>query len=272
MGFKSDAIEAVVDSGLNVCVAIQVASVKKPGRISACLENWNVVSNDDWVLNVVENGYSLCLKNGPPKAPFMGRNQPSDNEAKSILDKEAGFFARPNKEAGKWRPIVNLKFLNKHLRKVKFSMTTVAGIRKSVQQGHYFISIDLTDAYYSVPLNESAWPYVRFAWGGKVYKYHVLLFGLAPSPRVFTKMATAAVKFLKAVFLIWIAGYIDDFLIQADSVEKCRLHAEICILVFHFLGYEVNFKKSVLDPTTKIEHLGFIFDSVAMTISLPEKK
>ena len=124
-------------------------------------------------------------------------------------------------------------------------MTTVADIRNSIQQDYYFVSIDLTDAYYSVPLHESAWQYVRFVWNGKVYEYHVLLFGLAPSPRVFTKMVTAAVKFLKAVFLMWLAGYIDDFLIQAADARTSRLHAEIAILVFHCLGYEVNFKKTV---------------------------
>ena len=293
MGFLSDAVTAVADSGLDISLAIEVATANTSGRISACMLNWNVITDDAWVLDVASNGYSLSFQNGPPRTPYIGRNPPSDEEAKAILDKEAaaiiekgaavivdhsanevisGFFARPKKEAGKWRPIVNLKFLNRHLRKVKFSMTTVADIRNSIQQGHYFVSIDLTDAYYSVPLNESAWPYVRFAWGGKIYEYHVLVFGLAPSPRVFTKMATAAVKFLKAVFLIWLAGYIDDFLIQADSAEKCRLHAEICILVFHCLGYEVNFKKSVLIPSTQIEHLGFIFDSMSMTISLPGQK
>ena len=96
----------------------------------------------------------------------------------------SGYFVRPKKEEGKWHPIVNLKYLNKHLRKVSFKMTTVTDIRNSIQPGYYFASIDLTDAYYSVPLHESAWQYVRFVWNGVVYEYHVLLFGLAPSPLV----------------------------------------------------------------------------------------
>ena len=108
--------------------------------------------------------------------------------------------------------------------------------------------------------------------GRVIYEYHVLVFGLAPSPRVFTKMITAAVKFLKAVFLIWIAGYIDNFLIQAESSRISYLHAEITILVFHCLGYEVNFNKSTLDPSQTIEHLGFVFDSHLMTISVPDAK
>ena len=292
-GFMPEAIAAVSNAGIDISLALDAANVKTPGRISMCMSNWKCVSSDAWVLNVVKNGYSLDFKDGPPDTPYHGRNPPADDQAVAILDKEAaavvekgaaiivqhsskevisGFFARPKKEKGKWRPIVNLKFLNKHLRKVKFSMTTVADIRKSIQPGYFFVSIDLTDAYYSVGLNESAWPFVRFAWQGKIYEYHVLLFGLAPSPRVFTKMATAAVKFLKAVFLIWVAGYIDDFLIQAPTAWKSRLHAEICILIFHCLGYEVNFSKSHLTPSTKIEHLGFVFDSLSMTISVPELK
>ena len=153
------------------------------------------IASDKWVLNVADNGYNLQLTE-IPKTPFHERNHPADEKAKLILDKEAavviekgaavivehspmeitsGYFARP---------IVNLKYLNKHCRKVSFKMTTVADIRNSIQPDYHFVSIDLTDACYSVPLHESAWQYVHFVWNGVVY---VLLFGLAPSPRVFKK-------------------------------------------------------------------------------------
>ena len=293
LGFAGEAISAVQGVGLDISLALNAASLKTPGRVSVCLPAWRLISSDAWVLNVAENGYSLTFEEGLPKTPFYGKNPPADAQARAILDKEAlaivekgaatvvehipneivsGYFARPKKEEGKYRPIVNLKFLNKHLRKVKFSMTTVRDIMNSIQRDYYFVSIDLTDAYYSIKLHESAWPFVRFMWAGVIYEYHVLVFGLAPSPRVFTKMITAAVKFLKAVFLIWIAGYIDDFLIQAESSRISYLHAEITILVFHCLGYEVNFKKSSLVPSQTIEHLGFVFDSHLMTISVPDAK
>ena len=75
-------------------------------------------------------------------------------------------------------------------------MTTVRDIMNSIQKDYYFVSIDLTDTYYSIKLHESALPFVRFMLAGVIYEYHVLVFGLAPSPRVFTKMITAAVRFL----------------------------------------------------------------------------
>ena len=61
-------------------------------------------------------------------------------------------------------------------------------------------------------------------------------------------------------------------MIQAESSRISYLHAEITILVFHCLGYEVNFKKSSLVPSQTIEHLGFVFDSHLMTISVPDAK
>ena len=291
--FKTDAIAAVTNSGLDIEMALNAAKYKTPGRISRCLPAWQIISNDAWVLRIVRHGYKLQFEFGPPPTPYHGRNPPSNEEAKAILDAEAaaviqkgaarvvspsldevtsGYFARPKKEAGKWRPIVNLKFVNRYLRKISFRMTTVADIRQGVQAGFFFASLDLTDAYYSVPLHRSAWKFVRFVWRGITYEYRTLVFGLGSSPRIFTKMATAAVKFLKVAFHIWLTGYIDDFMIMAKDPWTCLIHTQICILVFHILGFEVNMKKSNLTPSTRMEHLGFVFDSQAMTLSLPDKK
>ena len=58
-------------------------------------------------------------------------------------------------------------------------------------------------------------------------------------------MVTAAVKFLKVAFVIWLTGYIDDFMIMAKDPMTCMLHTHICILVFHILGFEVNMKQAL---------------------------
>lgn len=38
------------------------------------------------------------------------------------------------------------------------------------------------------------------------------------------------------------------------------------------LGWMINEKKSVLTPTQRLEHLGFILDTTTMTAELPKKK
>ena len=90
------------------------------------------------------------------------------------------------------------------------------------------------------------------------------MFGLGPSSRVFTKLMTAVIIFLRSQFGIIIVAYIDE--------QTCRLHAEITILVLQDLGYGVKFGKSALSPSTTVEHLGFTWDSNKMLVSLPQDK
>ena len=49
----------------------------------------------------------------------------------------SGYFARPKKAAGKYRPIVSLKYTNRFIRKIKFRMTTTSQIRDWIKPGHY---------------------------------------------------------------------------------------------------------------------------------------
>jgi hypothetical protein len=69
-------------------------------------------------------------------------------------------------------------------------------------------------------------------WNTVTYEYMVIMFGLWPSARVFTKVTKTIILFLRATFTLLKMGYIDDFLIQAKDLATCILHAEIAVLVF----------------------------------------
>ena len=68
----------------------------------------------------------------------------------------SGYFARPKPE-NKWRPIINLKKLNKYTRKIPFRMDTVQKLRLWIRKGYFLASIDLKDAYFSVPVAKDAY-------------------------------------------------------------------------------------------------------------------
>ena len=78
-------------------------------------------------------------------------------------------------------------------------MTTVKDVKSWIRKDYYFTSIDLTDAYFSIPLHPSAWNYIRFMWRGITYEFKVIMFGLEASPRVFTKVLIAVVRFLNII-------------------------------------------------------------------------
>ena len=99
-----------------------------------------------------------------------------------------------------------------------------------------------------------------------------LCFGLSSAPRVFTKILTTVLGFLRSVFLLLILGYLDDFLIVASSEEKVARDRDIFIVILTLLGFQIHQEKSFLVPCQRLLHLGFIWDSSSCTVELPEVK
>ena len=61
-------------------------------------------------------------------------------------------------------------------------------------------------------------------------------------------------------------------LIMARSVQESIFHSDTVIYLLQNLGFVLNLRKSVLEPSRKIEFLGMVLDSLKMEISLPQEK
>ncbi len=61
-------------------------------------------------------------------------------------------------------------------------MLTMRTIMSQVQEGDWFVTIDLKDAYFHIQDVQRHRKFLRFAFGGKAYQYKVLPFGLALAP------------------------------------------------------------------------------------------
>ncbi|XP_067652431.1 uncharacterized protein [Haliotis asinina] len=123
-------------------------------------------------------------------------------EVQSLLDKAAiemvpegqqedGFYSTyflVTKEDGGFRPILNLKGLNKFIEVPSFRMETLRSVISSVETGDWLTSIDLKDAYLHVPIHSEFKKYLRFSFDGKCYQFRVLPFSIFTAPRVFTKL------------------------------------------------------------------------------------
>lgn len=59
------------------------------------------------------------------------------------------------------------------------------------------MSIDLTDAYFHIPIYHPHRKYLWFSFQGTCYKYRVLPFSLSLSPRVFVQCSEAAITSLR---------------------------------------------------------------------------
>ncbi len=164
---------------------------------------------------------------------------------------------------GGLRPILDLRRLNFSLYKGKFKMLTMRTIMSQVQEGDWFVTIDLKDAYFHIQVVLRHRRFLRFAFGGKAYQYKVLPFGLALAPRTFTKCMDAALAPLRLQG-IRVLNYLDDWLILAHSRELVSCHRDIVLGHIHSLGLRMNAKKNVLLPSQRTVFLGVRLDSVQM--------
>ena len=67
-------------------------------------------------------------------------------------------------------------------------MDTISSCLKQVTRGCFMTSIDLKDAFYSVPIAQNCRKYLKFKWQGMLFQFTALVMGLASSPRIFTKI------------------------------------------------------------------------------------
>ncbi len=101
-------------------------------------------------------------------------------------------FLRPKKN-GKFRLILNLKDLNQDIEYKKFKMETLECIIKMMRPNCFMASLDLSDAYYTVPVAEEDQGFLCFPWINQhgvrsIYSYTCSPNGLTSAPRDFTKL------------------------------------------------------------------------------------
>ena len=95
--------------------------------------------------------------------------------------------------------------------------------------------------------------------------------GYEPAMRIFTKISTKSFSiFREKGFLS--AVYVDDSYLQDDDYEDCFSNVLNTIQILRSLEFTIHPEKSKFIPSQCITFLGFIFNSVQMTITLSLEK
>lgn len=198
----------------------------------------------------------------------IGAIQPSSPERGEFV---SHIFTRlkPN---GKIRIILNLKPLNQFLHYSHFKMEHLEFALELVKKDSWMGSIDLADAYFSVPIHPDHWKYLKFKWNGILYEYKVMVFGLAQAPYVFTKLCKPVLAVMRAQYGINCSMYLDDILLVGENQDELSTNMRKTLDLLKSLGFHINSAKSVTKPTKTITHLGFIIDSNSLNIAVPELK
>lgn len=272
--------------------SVPTLPVEPLGPLARHITQWLQCGASNWILKTITKGYRLQFASVPPSFSGVIHSRARGTEA-SILQQEiealkhkgairivppgqcqAGFYSRyflVPKKGGGLRPIMDLRALNKYLRTYTFRMLTHTTLVRFVRQGDWFVSIDLKDAYFHIPIYPPHRKYLRFAFQGVVYEYTVLPFGLSLSPRVFVRCTEAAVAPLRKQGLR-LATYIDDWLLAAQTPHQLQVHVELLLSHLAALGFTVNWDKSALVPSQCIDFIGLHLDSVTSRAQLSAER
>ena len=98
-----------------------------------------------------------------------------------------------------------------------------------------------------------------------------MAFGLAPAPRVFTKLLWVVVGFLRKNG-IRLVIYLDDLLFINDSRDGVLNDLKVAVDLLESLGFLINWEKSIVVPSQIMEYIGLVVDSVRLSFSLPAEK
>ena len=261
------------------------------GRASKCYKFWTSICQDRQVLRHVGGITIPFTENNIVQDKLPHEIRFSNRERQFVLETlqdlistgcvqeldsqmENGWvsniFLRP-KRNGSFRMILNLKPLNKLIAYQKFKMPNIHTVMSMIKRGDKLVSIDLSNAYSSLKIRDDQCRYLQFKFEGRFYRYLVLPNGIAIGHRVFVETTKAITRYLRKRGVNMII-YIDDTLLIHTSPTILRAHRDLAIETFRRCGFVVNYDKSLLEPSTQAEFLGFEFDTVRFTITLTKQK
>ena len=258
------------------------------GRLAHFALNWQNITNDQWVLSLIKNGYQIPFKDQPPlsREPIFfqqSQRRELEEEVTSLLQKGAveeiqpetpGFYSRiflVPKKNGKLRLIIDLSTLNKYVFVQSFRMETQRKVRNAIRQNDWAFSLDLTDAYLHVPIHPRSRKYLRFTLKGRVFHFRALPFGLSTSPYIFTLLMTVIATYLRRRAII-LHPYLDNWLSRNQSRLILLEHRHFIIQLITSLGLIINQEKSDLIPTQMFTFIGMEFLTHMNIVRVPQAR
>ena len=166
------------------------------GRLQYFIANWEVVTQDQWVLDTAK-GFAILFTNElhQPYPPRILDHSAEEvallEEVESMLAKQAikrtipsgwGFlstlFLVPKKDGGQ-RPVINLKALNAFVYTEHFKMEGIHVLQNLRKVGDWMVKVDLKDTYLMRSICKEDRALLKFSLKEQAYQFRCLPFGLA---------------------------------------------------------------------------------------------
>ncbi|UYV68125.1 K02A2.6-like, partial [Cordylochernes scorpioides] len=197
----------------------------------------------------------------PYRIPFTYRKeidiQINEMLKNNIIEPAIGEYASlitlVKKKNGTFRMCVDFRKLNEHIPVDPQPIPLIESVIEKLSKAKYFSSLDLSNAYWTVPIHPDSRPYLAFTTHAGVYMFKRLPFGLRSSPQIFER---AIGQILRKYNFQFLEHYYDDFIIFSDSFEEHLEHLRLFFQLCRAENIRLNLNKCQLCKTS-ISFLGY---------------
>ena len=185
-------------------------------------------------------------------------------------------------QPNKWRLIIDLshpkgKSVNDRIPKHLCLMSYISvddAIHKiiSLGCGTLLAKIDIKSAFRLIPVHPADRHLLAMEWKGATYVDTCLPFGPCSAPKLFNVLADLLEWILLHLGVSVLLHYLDDYLTMGPpNTQICHRSLRLLIEVCTLLGIPLALEK-VAGPSTIIEFLGILLDTMRMEARLPVEK
>ena len=138
-------------------------------------------------------------------------------------------------------------------------------------EAKYFTVIDLSNAFWSIPVDEASQFWFAFTFKGKRYTFNRLAQGYCESPTIFADAIRNCLADFQPPQGSQVLSYVDDILVSSKTQEQCKIDT---LSLLHYLaktGNKVSKNKLQL-WTTNVRYLGHTLSGDGRTVNTERKK
>ncbi|KAH7816348.1 uncharacterized protein MONOS_11951 [Monocercomonoides exilis] len=117
------------------------------------------------------------------------------------------------KKSGAWRQILDCRILNAAMKKVHFKCENKRTVERLIMRNDFAVTMDLSQAYYLIPVSNKLRPYLTFRLKGLDYAFNGMPFGYTDAPRYFTKVMRKVKTEIKRKWNVRVTSNLDNLIL-----------------------------------------------------------
>lgn len=259
-------------------------------RLHRNLDWWRSAGASKEILATIKHGARLEFKHKP--RPFRSRPIPLEPSQREWVSQEldrgiasgafetatcfdfvAPAFIVTSGANRKKRLVIDFSNINRQCIKMACRYEGLKDLKHMLRKGDYMFSLDLTDAFWHIPIQQHHRKYLTFTIGGRTLQCAALPFGWTGSPLTFTKVLRAFVRYLRSRGIRCLP-YCDDFAFFVHGTYEQALRARTIVEeALTLSGLQRKPSKGQWDPSHRLhDHLGMTIDSSTGLITAPPRR